>query len=951
MRLRGKILIVLSITLALLVFGLYTLATATVMKGFVELESDSMRTDVRRVRDALARDINVLAEKTGDWAYWDDLYNFIEKPDERFVTSTVSDAALNSMRVDALIVVDTTGKSLAARGFDRQKQVSIAPSPAFVEAFKPGTVLNPFPGKAQLTPAPPPGQRPPDRERLIVLDPPTCPDATCAGIVEIEGRFYLVATRPILRSDQSGPTRGRIAFFRAFDQASLDELAARTHLKIDVTPMSKAAQVAGNEPSPASTAAGIAPNPADATILTLPEKTPEPQRWRTLRTAPDGTLLVTVLDAKTIVGEAIVHDLHNQPAFVLRVEAFRHIVTRGRQTLDFLALFIIASGLAFGLVTYLAIDRLVLSRILRLSGDVQSIGQSGTTSGRVQSGGDDEVAWLADAINNALVAIDSSQQLIRQREAESRKLALVAARTDNTVVITDPLGRIEWVNEGFTRLTGYTLPEVVGKKPGSVLQGPDTDPATAAHMSEQLRQGRGFHSQLLNYKKNGNSYWVDVEVQPIYDAAGTLVNFMAIESDITESRQLTQALRDARDAAEAASRAKSQFLANMSHEIRTPMTAILGFAELLNDPQTSLSQRDNYSHSIVRNGHHLLSIINDILDLSKIEAEKMTIEQVSASVPQLVAEVMGTMNQLAAEKKLALVVRYESPIPASITSDPYRLRQILTNLVSNAVKFTQQGIVTVRVAMLDDFGSESPRLRFDVADTGPGISAAQQSQLFQPFTQADTSTTRRFGGTGLGLTISRRLAVLLGGELTVSSAVGKGSTFTLVVPTGSLQGVKPLADPVAEQARHSEPPRATAGAALANKKALEGATILLAEDGIDNQRLLTFILTQAGATVAVASTGQAAIDQVQAAIDQNRPPNMILMDMQMPELDGYSATRILRDRGVTITVIALTAHAMASDRDKCLAAGCDDYVTKPINRERMLNLLSDYLARIRASRK
>lgn len=903
MRLRGKILIVLTITFALLVAGLYALASLTVMKGFLELESESMTTDVRRAHDALASDVKNLAEKNGDWAYWDDLYNYIENPDPRFVVSTVSDAALDSMRVDYLVVVDTEGKPLISRGFDRQTQTSVSPPDELLEMLKPGGALYPHPGKAVLTPT----DSNVSSERLIILDPPDCEDASMAGIVQVNG-WCIVATRPVLHSDKTGPVRGRIAFVRRLDPAA-QEIAARTHLKVSM----------GTEfaTAPAPTGAGN-----------------------------EKSVGIAITSPTTIVGETVVHDLMNQPIFVLRVEAFRHIVQRGEQSVAFLAVCIVTSGLAFGIATYLATDRLVLSRLLRLSNEVNSIGKTGASSGRVFKDGNDELAELANAINHALAAIETTQRLVVERDAETRKLALVAARTDNTVVLTDPRGRIEWVNEGFTRQTGYSLSEVLGKKPGEFLQGPDTDPATISHMREQLKLGRGFHVQLVNYHKNGSSYWVDVEVQPIFDQEGKLVNFMAIESDVTESRRLTQELRDARDSAESANRAKSQFLANMSHEIRTPMTAILGFAELLNDSQTTLSQRDNYSHAIVRNGHHLLAIINDILDLSKIEAEKMTVEHLQTSVTQILAEVVGIMKQLATEKQLALKINYLSPIPSQIMSDPFRLRQILTNLVSNAVKFTEKGSVTINVSMLDHFEADSPRISFEVIDTGPGMTTTEQGRLFEPFTQADPSTTRRFGGTGLGLAISLRLAQLLGGDLTMKSEVGKGSAFTLVVPTGPLKGIKPIADPVAEQAQHEEPAKASS-TVLPGRKPLENTSILLAEDGIDNQRLISFMLTQAGANVSVVSDGSAALEWLENAKSTGRSVDLILMDMQMPELDGYDATRILRERGVRTPVIALTAHAMASDREKCLAAGCDDYVTKPINRDRMLKLLAGHLEKQR----
>jgi PAS domain S-box-containing protein len=923
MLLRRKILLALLVTLAMLVAGIYALANVTVMKGFNELESESLQVDVQRVREALIRDIVGLVEKSGDWGFWDDMYAYIQKPDPKFVQSNVSISTAMSLRIDALIITDLEGKPLVAREFDRHAGTD-APikSNALLETMLPGHVLNPTPGTELKALDNSDDSAAFEDDRLITLDPPGCSMPLCAGIIRVDGQLYLVASRPALPSAMSGTPVGRVAFLRRFDQAELDELGARTHITVFATPVA-ASMAAGISKASGSGAGG------------------EAERVRRLRESPHGTVIATPVDANVMVGETLFHDLTGRPLMVLRIEVFRHIVARGTQSLMFFTLSMLVCGIAFGFVTYILLDRLVLSRLLALGEDIQHIGRTVEFNRRVRKDGNDELTSLADAINQALEDIERSHSLLHEREAESRKLALVAARTDNMVIITDPKGKVEWVNEGFIRRTGFTLAEVIGKVPGHLLVGPDTDPATTALMREQIQKGRGFHVQILNYDKSRRSYWVDIEVQPIFDSTGRLQNFMAIESDVTESRRLTEALRQARDAAQTANQAKSQFLANMSHEIRTPMTAILGFAELLNDASTSPSQRNNYANSIVRNGQHLLAIINDILDISKIEADKMTTERVPTPVGQVLAEALSNSQQRADEKKLALEVIYRTPIPATIISDPFRLRQILSNLVSNAVKFTERGSVTVNV-LFDAPSAAESRIRFDVVDTGVGISESEREGLFRPFTQADTSTTRRFGGTGLGLTISRRLAELLGGDLTLSSEPGKGSTFTLRLPTGPLKDVKMETKPITVAALAEKNPlqvlEAKADSGVVDKtKPLADISVLLAEDGIDNQQLISYLLTRAGAHVSIVGTGTAAVKFVLDAIAQGNPPDVVLMDMQMPEMDGYGATRLLREHHVTTRIVALTAHAMATDREKCLQAGCDDFVSKPISRDVLLN--------------
>jgi len=422
--------------------------------------------------------------------------------------------------------------------------------------------------------------------------------------------------------------------------------------------------------------------------------------------------------------------------------------------------------------------------------------------------------------------------------------------------------------------------------------------------------------------------------------AGTIHQHKAeLESRV---EQRTHELQLAKTAAEAATRAKSEFLANMSHEIRTPMTAILGYADLLRDPKYSPADRSSCIETIHRNGQHLLAIINDILDISKIEAGHMFIEQIACSPTGIVAEVASLMRVRTIEKGLSLSVKYINAIPATIKSDPTRVRQILMNLVSNAVKFTRAGSIQLTVQMQDVSEGLDPHLRFDVIDMGIGMTSEQLSCLFKPFSQGDDSTTRLFGGTGLGLAISQRLAQVLGGDITVVSAPGRGSTFTLVVKTGSLTGIPMIENPtesIAPAPLSQQEPDRPAGI-----RPLAGAHILLAEDGPDNQRLFSLLLKTAGASVDLAENGRLAVDKATQALAGNLAYNVILMDMQMPELDGYGATRELRRAGYEGPIIALTAHAMSNDRNECLQAGCDDYAVKPIDRSKLIATIAQYLS-------
>ncbi|QDU71087.1 Aerobic respiration control sensor protein ArcB [Mucisphaera calidilacus] len=422
---------------------------------------------------------------------------------------------------------------------------------------------------------------------------------------------------------------------------------------------------------------------------------------------------------------------------------------------------------------------------------------------------------------------------------------------------------------------------------------------------------------------DGRLLWISWRVQPWRDTSGEIGGVMVVTEVVNEQVEHELELAAACEAAEAANKAKSEFLANMSHEIRTPMTAILGFTDLLaEDAELDSAAVGDAVATVRRNGEHLLSIINDILDLSKIEAGKMTLERLDVSPLAVIRDVHELMTVRAREKGLSLSFDIETALPETIQTDPTRLRQVLVNLVSNAIKFTESGSVVMSAA----WSEQTPdRLSVAVRDTGIGMSQVQVDRIFEAFAQADESMSRRFGGTGLGLKISRRLAHILGGDLTVHSVPGVGSTFTLTIDTGPInQGlsVKP-----------PEPVREAVGVAEA-RVPLAGVRVLLAEDGVDNQRLVRFHVEKAGGTIDVAENGRLALEAWESG--GREAYDLIIMDMQMPEMDGYQASRALRDRGWRGPIIALTAHAMSDDRQRCLDAGCSDYATKPIDREKLV---------------
>ena len=514
----------------------------------------------------------------------------------------------------------------------------------------------------------------------------------------------------------------------------------------------------------------------------------------------------------------------------------------------------------------------------------------------------------------------------------------------------------DWYRPGFWRQT---------------LHPEDRDYAVQYCLAETLG-GRDHRIQYRMFAQSGEIVWVDDLVSVSREPSSSKLRGVMIditERKLTEERlrhsnealmQRTQDLEAAhgclrdqaaalqesaqamellKDEAERANRAKSEFLANMSHEIRTPMTAILGYSDLLlteGDLSKAPPQRVESLQTIKRNGEHLLSLINDILDLSKIEVGKVGVEAISCSPLGLLTEVESLMRLRTHEKNLSLQIEVVGELPTTIQSDPLRLKQILVNLVGNAIKFTEQGGVRIVARYFAaDAERDTPQLQIDVIDTGTGMTPEQMQKLFRPFTQADNSTTRKFGGTGLGLTISKRLAEMLGGDVTIAeSTPGVGTTFRV-----TLKAIEPTFEPAAPRIA----PIVSMVAAQQTSSGhtlLPGCRVLIAEDGPDNQRLLSFILKKAGAAIMVVDNGHLAVQAALAAVVEDRPFDVILMDMQMPVMDGYAAATYLRVRNYTGPIIALTAHAMSGDKEKCLAAGCNDYATKPIDRPELLQKIS-----------
>ena len=548
--------------------------------------------------------------------------------------------------------------------------------------------------------------------------------------------------------------------------------------------------------------------------------------------------------------------------------------------------------------------------------------------------------WVVAVVRD----ITERKKVQRELEQSGKALGLIFDNLPVGAVIVGADRRIRKVNKAALDLMGYRAAgDLVGHICHSRLCGehsgrcPIWDLGRPSDTAEFVLLGKtGQEMPVIKTIVPVTLGDEEVALAVFVDISPQKQTELELRSTALALEEANRTLEEFTEVAESANRAKSVFLANMSHEIRTPMTAILGYSDVLLAELERESDRSAV-RTIKRNGEYLLELINDILDLSKIEAGKVEVERTNCSPVQVVEEIASLMRVRAEPNALALEVEYAGPIPESILCDPVRLRQILVNLVGNAIKFTETGTVRVLMRTIQRIDGASC-LQIDVTDTGIGMTQEQVLKLFEPFAQADSTTSRRFGGTGLGLSISKRLANLLGGDISVISVPDQGSTFSVTVEAETLAGVQMLDNPGKVLADSKQQSRSS----IVSDVTLN-SRILLAEDGPDNRRLISFILRKAGAAVTVVENGQEAYEQALAARDGGEPFGVILMDMQMPVMDGYTATQRLREAGYDAPILALTANAMLGDDERCREAGCDDYLAKPIDRAQFLPTIAAYV--------
>jgi len=858
MSLRRKTLLIISVTLVGLIVTLYAASRVVLLGSFAELEERDTRRNVERVLSSLEDDRSSLDRGCRNSAAWDQAYAFIQNGNPGFVKSEIGYGALSdavARDVNLELYIRSSGQIVFGEGFDLALQKETPLPEGLSEHLHAGN-------------------------RLLA-------QSGSSGIVLLPKGPMLVASRPVLTTAGQGPVHGFLIRGRYLDAAEIKRLGDKTHLSVTLLYLDDS-RVPPDLQSAKPSASGKAP------------------------------ILVRPLNPKTVAGYALLRDLYGKPVFALGVDIPREIYRRGQSSMLYFLVSLAGTGFMFGVVTLALLEKVILSRLTGLGAGVTSIGDSTDLSARVSLGGNDELSSLARAINRMLEALESSQQ--QRRESEER-FQIVGRATNDAVWDWNLVTNCAWWNERTQSLFGYSKEEM-GTDINwwhDHIDSKDRERVFSGIHAVIDGGGEQWSDEYLYRRADGSYTHVHDRGYIIHDEMGKPVRMIGAMMDITERKRAEEMLRQAKEGAEAANRAKSEFLANMSHEIRTPMNGVLGMTDLLMGTPLDPEQRE-YAGMVKTSAESLLTIINDILDFSKIEAGKLEMESIEFKLRASIEPTLKTLAPRAHQKGLELNCVIEQDVPENLTGDPGRLRQVLINLLGNSLKFTQRGEVNLRVQR-ESVEMESIRLHFRLEDTGIGIPAEKQAHIFDAFTQVDGSTARRFGGTGLGLTICRQLVEMMGGRIWVESAPGKGTTFHFTASFGISQA---------------------AGSPLPMEETqLQGMRALVVDDNLTNRRVLERMVAAWGMKPTLAEDGPQALECLARAVEAHQPFALVLTDSDMPEMDGFQLVEEIRKNPQlpTAAIVMLTSGGQRGDAARCRELGLAGYLTKPVGQAELLELV------------